>query len=181
MVTDTEWPDVADLDMDAAPDPWDRRPGEPSKAYGAFRLFRDFPPYQRTLQAVAAQTGLTDRRCRQLCVAHDWHERAEAWDDACHKLEDHERLEALRIMHETHRKAGRLAVVKAVQALNNIEPETLNPAQIVRMLELGAKLERSTLIVSVEELQGFEPMDDDEDDPWDIIARELDPATASEL
>jgi hypothetical protein len=51
---------------------------------------------------------------------------------------------------------------------------------VARLLELGAKLERSTLIVSVEELQGLDVGESDEEDPWERIARELDPRQATQ-
>ncbi len=101
--------------------------------------------------------------------------------DACHRIDDRERLEAIRSMHELHRKAGRAALSKAVQALTQLQPEHMPPSVIARLLELGAKLERSTLIVSVEELQGVDLVDEEPDDPWERIARELDPRTSAEL
>jgi hypothetical protein len=42
-------------------------------------------------------------------------------------------------------------------------------------LELGARLERETLTVSVAELQGFTGADSGGEDPWEAIARELAP------
>lgn len=169
-----EWPSDADLDL---PDrePWDRLQGETSKAYSAFRAYRDTTPIQRSVKTAADQAGLSERHCQRLITEFCWVERAEAWDDACHRIEDRERLEAIRAMHKVHRGAGRLAVSKAIQALNRLQSEDLNPAQIVRLMALGAKLERDTLLTSVEELQGIEIEDDDEEDPWERIARELDP------
>ena len=109
----------------------------------------------------------------------EWRERADAWDDACHRVEDQERLEAIRQMHSTHRRAGRAAVAKAIQGLAKINAEEMSPVHVARLLELGAKLERSTLLTSVEELQGLDEYEDEEsEDPWDRIARELDPANA---
>jgi hypothetical protein len=155
---------------------WDRRPGEPSKAYGAFRIFRDLAPTQRSLATVAERSGFSERRCRALAARWGWRERADEWDDACHQSEDRERLELIRSMHATHRRAGRAAMVKALQALPLIEPDDMTPGQVARLMELGAKLERSTLTVSVEELQGLDLDDDAEtEDPFERIARELDP------
>jgi hypothetical protein len=50
----------------------------------------------------------------------------------------------------------------------------LTAGEAARLLDLGTRLERSTLLVSVEELQGrvSQPLDG-VDDPWDRIAREL--------
>lgn len=75
-------------------------------------------------------------------------------------------------MHDTHQRAGRLILTKALAALNRANIEDIPPYVAGRLLELGARLERDTLIVSVEELQGIETRP--AEDPWEIVARELD-------
>lgn len=177
MSTD-EWPTEEDFDLDAVVNVWDRQPDEPSAAYAAFRLFRDLTPSGRTSAAVVAEaSNVSVRTTHTWASLYHWRERAEAWDDTCHRIEDAERLEALRQMHTVHRRAGRAALTKGVMALNAMRAEDLTPSQAARLLELGARLERSTLIVSVEELQGLDTEEfEDEDDPWARIAAELDPA-----
>jgi hypothetical protein len=178
VVSDTAapgWPELHQFDLPAQP--WHRQFNEPTRAYGVFRMFRDLTPHQRTIQAVCERSGFKERTCQNWALTWHWHERANAWDDACHAVEDQERLDAIRAMHAVHRRAGRAAVAKAVQALGILTPEQMPPSLIARLLELGAKLERQTLIVSVEELQGIEVEEsDDTEDPWERIARELDPA-----
>jgi hypothetical protein len=174
VVIEHDFPDLSQFDL-AEAEPWDRLVKEPSRSYGAFRLFRDMAPHQRRLDKIAEVAGIKQRTARQWAQEWNWWTRAHAWDDACHALEDHERLDAIRSMHKIHRQAGRAAVSKAIQALSQLDPQTMPPALIARLLDLGAKLERSTLIVSVEELQGLEEVVEDEENPWDKIARELDP------
>ena len=157
--------------------PWDRQPNEPSRSYAAFRLFRDLPAHQRALDKIVEQVDIKERTARLWAQDWDWWTRAHAWDGACHAVEDGERLDAIRSMHKVHRQAGRAAVLKAVQALQQLQPSSLTPQMIARMLDLGAKLERSTLLVSVEELQGLDDLTEADEDPWDRIARELDPRT----
>ena len=170
----TTLPEVVDFDMENVA-AWERQPHEPAKVHAAFRVFRDLAPAKRLIAAVAEEVGVSARRCAEWANAWRWRERADAWDDACHRIEDAERLEAIRSMHSMHRRAGRAAIVKAVQALNVLEPKDIPASAVARLLELGAKLERSTLIVSVEELQGIEEDEVDEVDPWERIAAELDP------
>jgi hypothetical protein len=164
------------VEVEEPNDVWDHQSNEPPRGYAAFRIYRDLPPIQRNLARVADTANVSERRLRSWAQQWNWRERAEAWDDACHQLEDRERLEAIREMHSVHRKAGRLAIDIALRALGALDPHSINPTTIARLMELGAKLERSTLIVSVEELQGIETIEES-DDPWDRIARELDPAT----
>jgi hypothetical protein len=156
-------------------DLWERQDGEPTKAHAAFRLFRDLPGVQRSVAAVAGRVGISERRAREWALEWDWRGRADAWDDACHRIEDAERLEAIRAMHRVHRRAGRAAIDKATEALRLIDPQEMPATAVARLMELGAKLERSTLIVSVEELQGLDDVEVDVEDPWERIARELDP------
>jgi hypothetical protein len=161
-------------DLEDAP-AWERQEGEPVKAHGAFRIYRDLSPTRRDMATVARQVSMSERRVREWAVDWQWRDRAAAWDYECHRVEDQERLEAIRDMHAVHRSAGRAAVEKAVQALQFIAPDEMPATAVARLLELGARLERSTLIVSVEELQGIEVQEDEIEDPWERIAAELDP------
>lgn len=174
------WPTADDFDLTET-QAWDRQHSEPTKAYAAFRMYRDQPSSQRNLQAVAEAVGVTARMVRRWAQNWDWRNRADAWDDTCHRAEDQERLEAIRSMHAVHRRVGRAAITKAALALQALNPESMPPSIIARLLDLGAKLERSTLIVSVEELQGIDAYETEEDDPWERIARELDPAHLPDL
>lgn len=154
--------------------PWDRRDGETGRAYAAFRLFRDAGP----LRTLAAVVGFRRRTVEDWSSTWDWHARATAWDDARHMLTDAARLEAIRTMHDTHQRAGRVAMSKALAALQAARPEEIPPYAAARLLELGARLERDTLLSSVEELQGVLPehlpgMSPPADDPWERISREL--------
>jgi hypothetical protein len=154
---------------------WERLPGEPAKAYAAFRVYRDLPPSTRTVESVVGTADVTQkgRQLRYLAVQWDWRERAQAWDDECARVEDGERLEQIRDMHRTHRRAGRAVTLKAMQALQLMQPEDLPPAAAVRLLEIGTRLERLTLSQSVAELQGLDDVAGE--DPWDRVARALDP------
>jgi hypothetical protein len=150
-------------------DPWDRRPTESPLAYSHFRRFRDLGPLRSLDMLVDERTGLATFKKWQ--ARHDWRDRASAWDEAAHRIDDARRLEALRGMHDLHQRAGRAVLNKALQALANVAPEDIPPYAAARMLELGARLERDTLVTSVEELQGVPPAQ--LEDPWEAVAREL--------
>ena len=76
-------------------------------------------------------------------------------------------------MHRTHRVAGRVALSRALAALQALSPERIPADAAVRLLDVGTRLERDTLTVSVAELQGQPSPVEHVDDPWDVIAREL--------
>jgi hypothetical protein len=152
--------------------PWDRRPTESPRAYGYFRRFRDLGPLRQLDVLIEPDNHVTKQTLVKWQRYHDWRDRARAWDDEVHRLEDQHRLESIRTMHDRHQRAGRAALMKGLAALANVEPADIPPYAAARLLELGARLERDTLVVSVEELQGIPPMK--ETDPWDEVARELD-------
>ena len=140
-------------------------------AYAAFRAYREGGPL-RTLVAAAAAAGAGGRTVKRWSAAWDWPARAVAWDDEVHQLEDRRRLEQLRTMHDQHQRAGRAAIAKALAALQALDPIDIPAGAAARLLELGARLERDTLLVSVEQLQGAAAAAGAAD-PWEAIAREL--------
>lgn len=152
--------------------PWDRRPGESGRGYEMFRRFRDLGPLRTLVALIDEDAGIRRSTLREWAGRHDWKDRAAAWDAEMHHQEDLRRLEELRGMHDRHQRAGRVAMAKALAALQNVAPEDIPPYAAARLLELGARLERETLVVSVEELQGVPPVASE--DPWEAIARELD-------
>lgn len=152
--------------------PWDRRPAEAARAYDAFRRFREAGPL-RSMRETADAIGVSLRTVHRWAEANLWWERAVAWDDEVHRLDDRRRLEALRTMHDTHQRAGRAVMQKALAALQATDPTEIPAYAAARLLELGARLERETLVVSVEDLQGATSSAPATEDPWEAIAREL--------
>lgn len=152
--------------------PWDRRAGESPRAHAVFRRFRDLGPLRSLDVLVDEDAGIRYATLREWSRRLDWKDRAAAWDDEVHRLDDRRRLEEIRGMHDRHQRAGRLAMGKALAALQNVAAEDIPPYAAARLLELGARLERETLVVSVETLQGVAPAPIE--DPWEAIARELD-------
>lgn len=137
-----------------------------------FRRFRDLGPLRQLADLIDPAAGVRRATVHEWSRRHNWQDRAEAWDDASHRLDDARRLEAIRGMHDLHQRAGRLVLTKALSALSTVEAKDIPPYAAARLLELGARLERDTLIVSVEELQGIDKPA--AEDPWETIGRELD-------
>lgn len=148
---------------------WDRQEGETSKAYEAFRHYRDLGPLRRLDEVV----GGHQRTVERWSTRYGWSARAVAWDDEVHMRADQERLESIRRMHDTHQRAARVATGKALAALQATAPEDIPPAAAARLLDLGTRLERATLLASVEDLQGVSVVGDALGDPWQRIADEL--------
>jgi hypothetical protein len=164
---------VAIADLDADLPGWERQPREPSRAYAAFRRFRDLGPSRAPHLVVEASDG--DLRPHTVARwQRDWHwtRRAREWDDHLYRVEDEARLDALRTMHRSHALTGRYVVAKALGALQRVDDADISPSSAARLIEVGARLERSTLVQSVADLQGID-REAVAEDPWDVIAREL--------
>lgn len=69
--------------------------------------------------------------------------------------------EVVRQMHELHRDVGRKALMKAMEALDQMDASTIPIDVAVRLLKFGSDLERKALL-------GIEP--DDDDDPFKSLA-----------
>lgn len=146
--------------------PWERREGESSQAYAAFRLYRDLGPH-RAHKLLDVPRHSVERWSAQW----DWVARSTAWDDEQAMVEDAARLDALRQMHHTHQVVARTAMAIAGRALAQLDIERMSAGDVVRMIETAAALERQTLTQSVSELlgQGSSGIED----PWERIAHEL--------
>lgn len=156
------------MNADGERDPWDRRSGEGTTAYEAFRAFRDLG----TTRSLGGVVGYSMGSMRRWSTNNRWRERAQAWDDETHRIEDARRLDAIRSMDDTHQRAARALITSALAAINDIGP--LTPHQAARFLDLGTRLERSTLLG---EHLAAAPVaavpEPDELSPLERIAREL--------
>lgn len=165
-------PDAVETVVNEERDPWEQLPKEPSRAYDGFRAFRDLGP-KRRVKHLYGTIEYTDPTIRQWSAKWNWFERAKAWDAHLYRLEDDQRLAKLADMQRQHALAGKLALAKAIAALQELSPKEIPGAVAVRLLELGTRLERSTLTTSLAELQGLDDEPGDAEDPWAVIAREL--------
>lgn len=149
---------------------WERLPGEPNDAHAAFRIFRDMLPADRVIVKVARAIRKSEAQTRRWARKFDWWERCAAWDDQCNKIEDGERLARLQAMHAKHQEAGEKAIELALRALDALTPADLTGPAAVRLLEFGVKMQRSMMV---------EDEPEPTEDPWELIARELDPSSVT--
>jgi hypothetical protein len=134
---------------DTAAAPWEQQPGESTRAFGAFCVYRDLGP-MRSLRAAAVafygrETRSVERQFDTWSSAFRWVERAGAWDrhlDAAARLAQ---VEARREMVERHVKEARVLQAKALERLRSICPEELGPSDLLRFIVEAAKLERLAL------------------------------------
>lgn len=97
---------------DESPKPWERQPGESSKAFRAFTIYRDMGPARSVKQAYREYTGKHDfqgdvgkaRYFQKWNIGTGWVKRAEAYDAHIERLTREAEEEALR------QSAGRWAI-----------------------------------------------------------------------
>jgi hypothetical protein len=128
---------------------WDRQPGESSKAYSHFCLYRDMGP-DRSLRKVP-----TLSECRAV-VGQLWRWSSKwRWVQRCEKYDDYleyqDRLrqeKERRQMRDRHAKMAVLAQNIAVEGLKNLLAKVQDgeqgvaPADLTRLLDTGVRVER---------------------------------------
>lgn len=74
------------------PEPWERSEKETSKAWNAFRLYRDMDPADRTIKAVAKKLGYSvTALCERWSRLNEWVSRAGAYDAHMDELKRNQR------------------------------------------------------------------------------------------
>jgi hypothetical protein len=136
---------------------WERLPGESSKAYAAFCLYRDLGPRRSieeasrlyhgkpTLDGAPRDTARGRRASgliRRWAERWNWIARAGARDEADEQAKRRKHLEAVEEMAERHAREALMLQNKAVERLRLLRPEELKPRETLSFLVEAAKLER---------------------------------------
>lgn len=123
------------LVLAAGLDPWDRQPGETTRRYDQFRVYLD-AGRGRTLRKASETLTLSADYVRHVAAAYRWVERAETYDR--HRDDLHEKvwLEERRKAAENDARLLNAATAKVAQRLTTLLPEELEPADLVRMLDV---------------------------------------------
>src|SRR4051812_8473588 len=139
---------------------WERRPGETSRAYAAFTVYRDMG-IARSLKKAAeifyqgatkAKVGQFETWSRQ----NLWVPRAEAYDLHLERQERLELEEYRRNMNRRHRNLASSIQGKLVTFLNSVTEEqvqTLSWTQIAPLLSAATQLERLATGESTERIE----------------------------
>jgi hypothetical protein len=137
--------------------PWEQLPGESSKAYAAFAIYRDLGPrrsleeasrlyHNKTPESATPTAGGRRREAsgqiRRWAGRWDWVARARAWDQELERIKRHQQVEAVAEMAERHAKEALMLQNKAVERLRLLRPEELVPRDTLSFLIEAAKLER---------------------------------------
>jgi hypothetical protein len=142
MVTDTGTHTDTDVDQ-----PWLRIDGETAKAFEAFKVYRDLGP-TRSIAKAAQKLGKAAVTLHAWSSRNDWVIRADAWDREDDRLFLVEVAEQKKSVARRHVNIAQMAQTKIIQRLQALDPDDLTPSQLIRWLEVTAKIERAALGVS---------------------------------
>lgn len=123
--------------------PWERMPGESSKAYEAFSVYRDMGPRRSQLK-VAKELTKSRPYIGELSSKFDWVNRASAWDAENERLKLEAHFESIRVMREEHAELGKLMVEVAKQSFGVLLEKTgrISANAAVQIAAEGTKIER---------------------------------------
>lgn len=132
-----------------------RLDGETGKAFEAFRIYRDMGD-KRSIAKVGIELGKSDKLLERWSSKYSWVERATSWDEHLDQVARSEAEKAKREMVKRHIKLSialqGIGAVKLTEWQKQIQawqldPEhnelpALSPSDILRLLELGIRIER---------------------------------------
>lgn len=133
--------------------PWDRLDEETDEAWPPFVAYREMGT-DRTLTAVATETGYSRRQCAEFSRKYGWVQRVRAWDRRKDQAATRGELHAIERMHARH-----VALSLQLQDLTGIElarairlaekrletdddSETIDPRHLARTLKDAVHVER---------------------------------------
>ena len=130
-------------------EPWERQPGESSKAFQAFQTYLDLGP-TRTLTEAARKLHKNRTTLGQWSARWRWQDRLSAYESELARKAFEAEAESRREMAQRHARIDALAGSKIVQRLvgdeaagiKPIDVNTMTWADIRALLETTQKLER---------------------------------------
>lgn len=122
------------------PKPWEQQLNESSRAYAAFRIYRDMGP-KRSIRQVAKTMDRHRTNMEEWSSKHAWVQRVidyEAEQDRQRRKEQRRQLNAMSHRHATMAAAWQ---DKALKRLKNLDPSELKPAEALRAFMVAVKIE----------------------------------------
>lgn len=122
---------------------WERKKGESSEAYAAFKLYYQMGA-KRSCTRVVQRLNKSRALITGWCGKWSWVERARAYDNELARQEFAEACNAVKKMNEQQAQIGLLIQKKALEALKEMKSKELYPKLLLQYLVQGAGLERKS-------------------------------------
>jgi len=136
---------------------WARMKGESAKQYERFCKYRDMkhvsPTAQRSLRKLAKELGIRRQSIEELSVKFNWVNRAEAYDlDLARQIREQNEADIME-MRKNHALLASQMIKKAAKRLLTMPEGEISAADIVRLVDVGVKIERLSRGESTENKQ----------------------------
>lgn len=136
---------------------WERMTGETAKQYEKFCKYRDMkyksPTSKRSLRKLAQELGMKHQYLSELSAKFNWVARAEAYDlEIMRQIREQNEAEIME-MKKNHALLASQMIRKAAKRLLTIPEEEITAADIVRLVDVGVKIERLSRGESTENTQ----------------------------
>ena len=125
----------------ASQKPWERMEGEGSKAFEAFRVYRDMGP-ERTITAVGRQLSKSRNLIDRWKDRWNWAERVRAYDNDLERAAHQEAVKSVREMRKRHIGMAAQIQHKGMLALQSLNPNSMKPNELIAFIREATKLER---------------------------------------
>lgn len=124
--------------------PWNMRRDESAKAYQAFELYRD-DGAERTHERVATACSKSVSLIRQWSARYLWADRCQAFDEAASARAADKAMARHADVRARQAATGLAMQEKAMEAIRTHEPVGISAQDAIRMVKVGAELERRAL------------------------------------
>ena len=129
---------------------WERQPKESLKAYEALYLYLQLGD-ERSCAKVAKQLGKSTTIIERWCSAWHWVQRSREYDTELRRKELADKKAEIKKMRERQMRTAQLLQKKAIEALDTLEPGSIEAKDILRFIMDGSKLEREMMIEALTE------------------------------
>ena len=129
---------------------WERQPKESLKAYEALYLYLQLGD-ERSTAKVAQQLGKSKALMDRWSSAWHWVQRSRDYDQELRRKEFADKKAEIKKMQERQMRTAQLLQKKAIEALDTLEPGSIEAKDILRFIMDGSKLEREMMIEALTE------------------------------
>jgi len=121
--------------------PWERQPKEGEKPFEAFVIYRDMGE-KRTLKEVAEELHKSYTLIRRWKETWNWEDRVREYDNELQKQAHKQAVKKARGMADRHIDMALKMQLKALSALEQLKPESIDPKNLIALIREATRLER---------------------------------------
>lgn len=121
--------------------PWERQPKEGEKPFEAFVIYRDMGE-KRTLKEVAEELHKSYTLIRRWKETWNWEDRVREYDNELQKQAHKQAVKKARGMADRHIDMALKMQLKALAALEQLKPESIDPKNLIALIREATRLER---------------------------------------